>query len=217
VNVRDRMRSNSAHSVATTQGHHGWGFVLVVLFLPLFLLVPTGCHREQVRLRTAAGSDRYVWRQLIETGRLQSSCRELLYTTDPPLGYAQARTGQPQSFVFNARLRWNAAVRPLCAELGALARRHNQARVSLAEFEQIRGSLNAAVAQLEPLRARLEDALNAYQAVRGNMIPEDTTAPLAGAPTRALSALQAARTDVEDTIAEATELAAALVTDKDAD
>jgi hypothetical protein len=191
--------------------------LLVALVLPLFLLVPTGCHREQVRLRTAAGSDRYVWRQLIETGRLQESCRGLLYTIEPPLGYAQARTGQPQSFVFNARLRWNAAVRPLCAELAELARRHNQARVSLAEFEQIRGSLDAAVAELEPLKARLEDALDTYQTVRGNIIPEDTTAPLAGTPPRALSALQTARTDVENTIAEATELAAALVTDEDAD
>ncbi|MFO8006970.1 MAG: hypothetical protein R6V05_04455 [Candidatus Brocadiia bacterium] len=211
------MGSNSAHKAATAQVHPGWAFLLVVLILPLFLLVPMGCHREQVRLRASAGSNRYVWRHLIETGRLQESCRELLYTIEPPLGYAQARTGQPQSFVFNARLRWNAAVRPLCAELVELARLHNQARVSLAEFEQVRKSLDAAVAELEPMKVRLEDALDTYQTVRGNIIPEDTTAPLVGVPPPALSALQTARTEVDNTLAEATELAAALLSDQDAD
>ncbi len=188
--------------------------VLLVVACALAVLPALpGCHGNQVRLRAAPHSNRYVWRRPVEGGRLQQGCRDLFYAVDPPLGYARARTSEPQGFLFNARLRWNATVRPVCAGLGELGRRHNQALISVAEFEQQKQSLDAAVGELAEIKGRLDGALEAYQVVRETIVRAGAVRAANGRSRQTLRALHAAWIDVEDIISEATRFVATVTGD----
>jgi hypothetical protein len=92
--------------------------------------------------------------------------RELLYHIDAPLGYARGYCRPLEGFAFNARVRWNVTVRPLGDNLRRLAERHNEAEVTLVEFEGRQRELLIALQRLTVLRGELDQALQDYQRAR---------------------------------------------------
>ena len=136
----------------------------VVLVAALLLVVCGGCHRGQVRIQVAPGVDRRVWRDPLQPEQYRAPARRLLYTAEPPVGYAEARHVPGQSLAVALRLNWNAAVRPLADSFDRLRERHNAADVTLREFNSRQDELLAALAALADLKQQLDGQLAEYEA-----------------------------------------------------
>jgi hypothetical protein len=175
-----------------------WGVTLLV-----FSVAWPGCHRNQVRLQVAPGVNRFEWRKPASLSACRARCQKLLYVVDLPIGYARGRARRVEGFVFNARMRWNVAVRPVCEEFEGLCERHNNALISVQEFEQRRQELLSAVGELADRRQRLDMALQAYEAARSELTDAQGEVPAS----RVRSSLERARSDADDIIRAASELA----------
>jgi hypothetical protein len=137
----------------------------LVLLLAAFVLASTaGCHRGQVRLRLAPGTDRYVWRDPIDPEAFRAPAGRLLYTAEPPVGYAAARQRPAQILSIALRLNWNAAIRALPEAFDQLCFRHNTAKIALSEFTERQNKLELALSDLNVQKSRLDAVLAQYEA-----------------------------------------------------
>lgn len=134
----------------------------VLLVAAFALAVTTGCHRGQVRLPVGPGSDRHVWRDPIDLEAYRAPARRLLYTAEPPVGYAEARHRPHQFLSIAVCLNWNVAVRPLPAAFEQLCVLHNDAGVSLSEFTEHDKRLRAILADAGELKSGLDAILAQY-------------------------------------------------------
>ena len=156
---------------------------LAFVVAALVLVAANGCHRGQVRLPLAPDTDRYVWRDPIDLEAFRAPARLLLYTAEPPVGYAEARHKPGQSLAIALRLNWNAAVRPLPEAFEQLCERHNNAEVALSEFTARENTLLVALHDLTGLKEQLDALLAEYEA---HLPITSADAPDARAVTQAL-------------------------------
>jgi len=125
-------------------------------------LALAGCHRGQIRLPTAAGAEGHTWRNPVDLEIYRAPARALLYTVEPPVGYAEARHRPGRSLAIALRLNWNAAVRPLSDAFERLAMEHNAAEIALSDFTDRERNLGFVLDALRPLRARFDGLLAEY-------------------------------------------------------
>jgi len=156
-----------------------------VLVAALLLVVSSGCHRGQVRIQVAPGVDRRVWREPLQPEQYRAPARRLLYTAEPPVGYAEARHMPGQSLAVALRLNWNAAVRPLADSFDQLRKRHNAADITLREFASRQDELLAVLVDLADLKRQLDDLLAEYEA---NLPTADSPSADGGLMTKAVRA-----------------------------
>ena len=130
----------------------------------LILVGAGGCHRGQVRLALAPGAERHVWRDPIDPQAYGAPARLLLYTAEPPVGYAEARHNPGQTLAIAVRLNWNAVVRPLPQAFEQLCERHNRAEVALSEFTARENELRGALRDLANLKTQLDGLVAEYEA-----------------------------------------------------
>jgi exonuclease VII small subunit len=178
--------------------------------LPALVLL-SACHRNMVRLRVAPDSAEHVWRRPLSPGQLGTACRELLFTVEPPLGYARGRTRRLEGFQFNIRVRWNVTVDPVCGAVTELYERHNAGDITVLEFEQRREALSRAVSQLADRQGRLQAALADYREARDALLEADTET----SPPEMWERLQSAQKRAEDILNSAAQLAASVLDEGD--
>jgi hypothetical protein len=176
--------------------------VVCLLLGAAWLLLVSGCHGGQVRLRVSEDSERYEWRRLVSEDDLPVRCADLLYLIEPPVGYARVLARRLEGFTFTTRVKWNVAVRPVCDGVRRLCRQHNEAGISVGRYEQRKGELLAVLSELGPRKAALDSALAAYAGAR---------ALLAGGASgpdihRAREAMARAQAEAEEALARAVQV-----------
>jgi len=166
-----------------------------LLAVALLVVVASGCHRGQVRIPRDPNADGHVWRDPIDPEAYGALARGLLYTAEPPVGYAEARNKPVQVLAITLRLNWNVAVRPLPEAFEQLCESHNKAAIALSEFTRRENELLTVLHHLTALKAELDVLLADYEArlsVTGPGAPDaDTVTPATQA--REINARAAAR------------------------
>ncbi|MFO7957424.1 MAG: hypothetical protein R6X33_10025 [Candidatus Brocadiia bacterium] len=160
-----------------------------------------------VRLRVAPGSAEYVWRRPLSSGQLRTSCRDLLFPVEPPLGYAHGRTRRLEGFQFNTRVAWNVMVDPVCSAVTELYELHNSGDITVLDFEQRRDALSRVVSELQDRQSRLQAALAEYREARDALMEADTQA----SPPEMWKQLQSAQKRAEDILNSAAQLTASVL------
>ena len=122
------------------------------------MLLLSGCHHGQVHLQVSPDSNSHEWRKIILPDQFSAPCHKLLYDVKPPVGYAEARYHAPEGVTLNIRMRWNGIVWSLCDRLNELRLGHNEARITIREFDERYAKLFAAVKDLTDKKAALDGA-----------------------------------------------------------
>jgi hypothetical protein len=125
-----------------------------------------GCHRGMVRLRVAPDEFRFAWRKPVTLEQLLPGADDLAYVIQPPIGYAMARQQPLDERLLAIKLRWNEAVEPIWDCFPQLRDDHNNARITLQEFDNRRRELHEAVEQLSGHKADLDKTVAAYGRAR---------------------------------------------------
>lgn len=135
----------------------------------LLVLLFAGCHRGEVRLRLSPKADDYEWRPLISAEQFSAPCRKLFYIVVPPVGYAEARRHPLEGHALGARMRWNSIARALCEQFDELRVKHNEARITIREFDVRRSELTGALKGLTGRKAELDGELEKYRAAQESL------------------------------------------------
>jgi len=135
-----------------------WLLCAVVLTLAL----AAGCRRDQVRLQVGRTGEGFEWRDPISASEFRRPAEALLYDVRPPVGYATARQQSGERFVMDARLRWNDLILPLCASYDRLGRAHNDARLTVCDFQEQEAALAGMSRSLAVDRDDLDKGLEAF-------------------------------------------------------
>ena len=134
--------------------------------LAFFALLFAGCHAGEVRLHVSPESSRHQWRKLLAAEEFSAPVRNLFYAVEPPVGYAQARLHPLEGYALSARMSWNAVVRSLLDRFDELRVQHNEARITVQEFDQRHDDLLAITSELTAKKAKLDAALEEYSAAK---------------------------------------------------
>jgi len=180
--------------------------------LPFLALLFAGCHGGEVRLRTSPDSSRHEWRRLLSAEQFSAPVRKLFYAVEPPLGYAEARLRPLEGRALSARMRWNAVIRSLLDRFDELRAQHNEAKITVSEFDQRRDVLLVISRDLTTKKVLLEAALEQYLTAKAELAAaaaeqgEQPPQPASAARTRMDEALATA----ERIITEASQFVRAL-------
>ncbi len=173
--------------------------------LVMLALGSASCHRGQLRLRTRPNSSIHQWRNPISPEAFRRPCVDLPCAVEPPVGYAQARRDPLDPFIVNVQVRWNSTVEVLCGQFDRLCELHNQAGLTVQEFNQRKKELLKAVRYLAIRKAEFQIVLAQYRLAKdalhtaGAQQGEGSSAELA----EARSAMEKARATAEGIVAEA--------------
>jgi hypothetical protein len=129
-----------------------------------------GCHKGQVRLPLAPGAGDYIWRAPIRVAECRNYWTDLLFTAEPPIGYAAGRYRSANGFSLNCKLRWNDCVRDLGRLFEDLCVAHNRGTISLQTFERRQEALLRAAGELEARKEEIAAAIEEYRRVKKEVV-----------------------------------------------
>jgi hypothetical protein len=179
----------------------------------LAVLLVIGCHGEQVLMATAPTGGNYEWREPVELASVVHVAAELPVPVDRPVGYAEARQRPLSAYGIGARIRWNRAVSSLCGRYGELCAAHNNAQISVQEFEARLAELDAITQTLGELRPDFLKAVSDYDKAEALLASDVTPGerPPGVSPAVAHSLMEDSRVRATLTVRTATETVDGLV------
>lgn len=186
--------------------------LLLCLVPAVLILAVGGCQGERVRLGVSPDGDRHEWRSPIAAEQFSAPCVGLLYEIEAPVGYSMARHQPLQGFAVNARVRWNAAVRPLPAHFDELCARHNRAEITVQEFDERKAELLAVVRDVKALKPELDAALDECESAERALAPapNDPEGSSEADPAKAAADMDRLRAGAEEIIKRAEQRVEAL-------
>jgi hypothetical protein len=138
----------------------------IMALLGLALTATMACHQNEVRLpRTPRGAE-FVWREPVDPEQYLQKTQALKLALEPPTGYAEARERAPDEFVMATHLDWNAMADELQKEFLRLVGLHNNAEVSLQQYEQGISELERILQHMQSTRADIVQTLSQYRKLR---------------------------------------------------